>query len=549
MLKQLYIKNYALIDDANIQFQEGFSVITGETGAGKSIMLDALGLLLGNRADVKALKDPQQKCVVEATFDVSAYHLQPFFEREDLEFEEETLIRREIGSNGKSRAFVNDSPVLLNVLKELGEHLLDIHAQNASLLLSKDSFYYDLIDGYAKIEEDRILFQKKYSSYKKAIKLLSEKEAGLAQFQQELSFKEFQLNELLEAKLEAEEQEVLEQELEILGHSDEILSKLASSLDSLSDGELAANSLLASARNQLEALSKRGANFQDLYHRLNSLSIELDDLVVEMQRTADKVEADPNRLQFVEERLSLIYSLQKKFHCRDTKELIEKRDQLAHEVQEISGGEETLEALRIELKKEKEELQQKGKVLSEKRKKAAKGLMVEALSDLSAMRMENAQLEIQVNRSELNKYGTDELVFAFNANKGGKLQALNKVASGGELSRIMLSLKRILASQSALPTILFDEIDTGVSGEVAAKMAGMMREMAKQMQVISITHLPQIASKGQHHFKVYKTDGQSQTQSLIRRLSEEERVHEIAQMLSGAKVSDAAVANAKILLS
>ena len=549
MLKQLYIKNYALIDDANIQFEQGFSVITGETGAGKSIMLDALGLLLGNRADVRALKDPDQKCVVEATFEISAYGLDSFFKQEDLEYEKETLIRREIGSNGKSRAFVNDSPVLLNVLKELGERLLDIHAQNASLILSKASFYYDLIDGFSGHIAERKAFQEKYFQYRSALKSIEEQEKQLAHFEQQLSFKTFQLQELSEANLQEEEQEELEQELEILGNSDEILSRIAESISGLSEGEQPAISLINIARQQMESLRQRGQSFQDLFDRLNSLSIELDDMIGEMQRLASSVEADPKRLEFVEERLALLYSLQKKHQCRNTAELIEKRNQLSQEVQKIAGGEEALDALKVKLRETQKELELEGLRLSEKRKKAAVKLGKEVLGDLAAMRMENARMEIQVTQAALNQYGTDELSFAFSANRGAKLQALHKVASGGELSRIMLSLKRILAAQKSMPTILFDEIDTGVSGEVASKMASMMREMADQMQVIAITHLPQIAAKGHQHFKVYKTDAKNETQSLISKLSPEDRINEIAQMLSGMKVSEAAVANAKELLS
>ena len=548
MLTQLHIKNFALIDDANINFEMGFSVITGETGAGKSIMLDALGLLTGKRADVASLRNKDQKCVIEGEFDLSAFDLVAFFESNDLEFDAVTIIRREIAKNGKSRAFVNDSPVVLSVLKNLGEQLLDIHSQNANVLLDSEWFYFDLIDGYAEVLPQRLAFQQEFSAYKSKQKELEKKVALRNSLSQELAFKQFQLKELQDADLKQGEQEELEKELELLSHAEEIKSKLSLASEQMSDSEGAVLEKMNNIKAQLLSLAKIGGAFESLSERIDSVSIELDDLCKEIDDLNRKAIVDPMRLEQVNDRLMKLFSLVKKFGVVDADALIEKQNQLEAEVDAVVGGEEEIEILTTELKQLKKELLQQAAGLTKKRKAAAGHLVASVLSDLQAMNMQNSQMEIEFTSGELSQYGTDEINFLFNANKGGKLQNLSKVASGGEFSRIMLSLKRLLSTKKQLPTILFDEIDTGVSGEVADKMALIMQKMAGEMQVISITHLPQIAAKGSTHFKVFKSDEGEQTSSHITCLKQEERIQELAQMLSGSTVTNAAVQNAKELL-
>lgn len=548
MLTQLHIKNFALIDDANINFEMGFSVITGETGAGKSIMLDALGLLTGKRADVASLRNKDQKCVIEGEFDLSAFDLVAFFESNDLEFDAVTIIRREIAKNGKSRAFVNDSPVVLSVLKNLGEQLLDIHSQNANVLLDSEWFYFDLIDGYAEVLPQRLAFQQEFSAYKSKQKELEKKVALRNSLSQELAFKQFQLKELQDADLKQGEQEELEKELELLSHAEEIKSKLSLASEQMSDSEGAVLEKMNNIKAQLLSLAKIGGAFESISERIDSVSIELDDLCKEIDDLNRKAIVDPMRLEQVNDRLMKLFSLVKKFGVVDADALIEKQNQLEAEVDAVVGGEEEIEILTTELKQLKKELLQQAAGLTKKRKAAAGHLVASVLSDLQAMNMQNSQMEIEFTSGELSQYGTDEINFLFNANKGGKLQNLSKVASGGEFSRIMLSLKRLLSTKKQLPTILFDEIDTGVSGEVADKMALIMQKMAGEMQVISITHLPQIAAKGSTHFKVFKSDEGEQTSSHITCLKQEERIQELAQMLSGSTVTNAAVQNAKELL-
>ena len=549
MLNSLHIQNFALIEDANIQFKEGFSVITGETGAGKSIMLDALGLLLGKRADVGVLRNSDKKCVIEAEFNIQNYHLESFFESNDMEFEAITLIRREVGKNGKSRAFVNDSPVVLSLLKKLGESLIDVHSQNANVLLDSKGFYFDLLDGVAGVLKQRTAYFEKFKLYQSKQKELADKISSNESLAQELAFKQFQLNELQTVKIKRGEQEVLEQELVILGNAEDIKSNVQEVSNLLRYDQGAILDKIVNVQQSMESLSKLGDDFLNISERVNSVAIELQDIQDTIEDLGRSVEVNPSKLQEVEDRLGTLFSLVKKFSVLDSDGLLEKQAELEQEVELVLGGDEVLETLKKEIKEEEQALLKIATVISGKRIVAAKKLQQHILADLSSMNMNNARLVIEFNKVELNSYGCDEVSFMFNANKGGDLQPLSKVASGGEFSRIMLSLKRILSSKKNLPTILFDEIDTGVSGEVADKMAVMMQSMSEVMQVISITHLPQIASKGNHHFKVLKTDVNEVTQSHIEELNPQDRVQEIAQMLSGANISEAAVKNAKELLS
>lgn len=549
MLVQLYIQNFALIEDAKIDFKSGFSVITGETGSGKSILLDALNLLLGKRAELDAIRSGAEKCVIEGVFDVSKYQFQAFFQEQDIDYDNECIIRREISTNGKSRAFVNDTPVVLSVLKNLGEILLDVHSQNANLLLESPWFYYDLLDGFAGVLESRKDYFDTYKTWLEQKKTLEEKEKNKAKSTEELEFKLFQYNELKAANFKREEQNTLEDELEVLGNAEKISSNLSESLNLLSENEASVMENLAAVVHKISALATYRPEFQLLSERLTSVNIELKDIESELNFWLQKSDLNPAELEKVENRLALLYSLLKKYSMKEVEGLLEKQQILEQEINDVVGGEERIEELKQEISKLETILKKQADELTKQRQKAATLLEKEILNDLFNMNMKNAQLKIEVKNSTFNTYGNNEIIFAFNANRGGNLQVLSKVASGGELSRVMLSLKRVLSLKKKLPTILFDEIDTGVSGEVADKMAEIMKEMAAQMQVISITHLPQIASKGQFHYKVFKTDTVEQTISEIKALSsKEDRIMEIAQMLSGAKVSPEAINNAKSLL-
>jgi DNA repair protein RecN (Recombination protein N) len=548
MLTTLHIQNFALIEDATINFKEGFSVITGETGAGKSIMLDALGLLLGKRSDIGSLRDSDKKCVIEGEFNIANYQLESFFDKEQIEFDKSTIIRREIGKNGKSRAFVNDSPVVLSTLKKLGEFLIDVHSQNANVILDSAWFYYDLLDGVAGTLKLRASYFEQFKAYQKNQKQLADKIEKGEGLVRELAFKQFQLKELQVAKIKIGEQEQLEQELTILSNAEDIKGKVddISSLLQYSQGAILEKLLLV--QQSLESLSKLGDDFSKISDRVKSVFIELQDVQETIEDLNRSVEVNPAKLQDVDERLGTLFSLVKKFSVVDANGLIEKEKELENDVQLVLGTDDLLEELKQEIKVQEIELVKQASVISEKRGKAVRSLEKEILKDLTSMRMDNSRLVIKLTPVTINAYGSDEVSFLFNANKGGELRSLNKVASGGEFSRIMLSLKRILCSKKNLPTILFDEIDTGVSGEVADRMAEIMKLMSSDMQVISITHLPQIASKGGTHFKVLKTDVNEVTESQIQELSSKDRVQEIAQMLSGSDITDAAVKNAKELL-
>ena len=548
MLSKLSIKNFALIEDATISFDKGFSVLTGETGSGKSILLDALNLLLGKRADSDSIRSGAEKCVIEGVFDVSKYQLQAFFIDNDLDYEDATIIRREITSNGKSRAFVNDTPIVLSALKLLGETLLDIHSQNANLILESNWFYYDLIDGVSGLLKERKTFSEEFKILQELQQLLKAKIANKEKSQLDLSFKQFQYQELKAAELKIGEQQDLEEQLEILSNAELIKSNVVLATQLLFDGEgsVLENSGIVSQK--LSALSQYRSDFKMLSERMSSVCIELKDIYSEIESISGKIEIDPDKLQKIDERLGLLFALIKKYAVKDVDGLIDKLNLLEKEIDDVVGGDESIENLKLEIHQKTLYLKGLASEITIKRKQGALSLEKEILNDLFLMNMNNAQLKIDVSVSELNIFGGDTIQFNFNANKGGVLQSLQKVASGGELSRIMLSLKRVLSVRKKLPTILFDEIDTGVSGEVADKMAEIMLKMSSEMQVIAITHLPQIASKGNSQYKVYKTDVAETTISQIKLLNKNDRVLEIAQMLSGSKITDAAIQNAKTLL-
>ena len=548
MLSKLSIKNFALIEDATISFDKGFSVLTGETGSGKSILLDALNLLLGKRADSDSIRSGAEKCVIEGVFDVSKYQLQAFFIDNDLDYEDATIIRREITSNGKSRAFVNDTPIVLSALKLLGETLLDIHSQNANLILESNWFYYDLIDGVSGLLKERKTFSEEFKILQELQQLLKAKIANKEKSQLDLSFKQFQYQELKAAELKIGEQQDLEEQLEILSNAELIKSNVVLATQLLFDGEgsVLENSGIVSQK--LSALSQYRSDFKMLSERMSSVCIELKDIYSEIESISGKIEIDPDKLQKIDERLGLLFALIKKYAVKDVDGLIDKLNLLEKEIDDVVGGDEVIENLKLEIHQKTLYLKGLASEITIKRKQGALSLEKEILNDLFLMNMNNAQLKIDVSVSELNIFGGDTIQFNFNANKGGVLQSLQKVASGGELSRIMLSLKRVLSVRKKLPTILFDEIDTGVSGEVADKMAEIMLKMSSEMQVIAITHLPQIASKGNSQYKVYKTDVAETTISQIKLLNKNDRVLEIAQMLSGSKITDAAIQNAKTLL-
>ena len=548
MLKQLTITNYALIAKTDIDLNGGLTVITGETGAGKSIMLGALGLLLGQRADVQVLLDKEKKCVVEALFDVSEYDVQTLFEEEDVEYDQQTIIRREILPTGKSRAFVNDTPVNLTFLKQLSQILIDIHSQHQNLLLSDDRFHLNVIDAVAQISAE----QAEYTiSYKEYCSLLAEEEQMVfanEKMKQDYDYMFFQHKQLEEASLQEGEMVELEKERDMLVHAEEIKTELSFVVAAL--GEEGA---VVSTLSQIEQRLGKVANYlsadDDALARIESARIDMADLFKTLERQNESIEYDPERLQYVESRLDVIYSLLQKHHVQSEAELIVLQQSLAEKLNAICSFDEQIESLRKRIKVVQETLMQKAEILTDKRC-AVFGMVTDYIEGLlKEMGMQNARFEVSHSIADtFTTSGVDNIRFLFAANKNGEPTDIAKVASGGEMSRVMLAIKWLLSKSKGLPTIIFDEIDTGVSGEVADKMGEIMREMSGNIQVVAITHLPQVAAKGDEQFKVYKQDDELRTISNILRLTTEERVEEIAKMLSGATVTEAALLNAKILL-
>ena len=552
MLQSIHIQNYALIESLDINFHPGFSVITGETGAGKSIILGAIGLLVGQRADIKAIKTGANKCIVEARFHIASYELESFFEEHDLEYEEgECILRRELYASGKSRAFINDTPASLAQMKELGEKLIDVHSQHQNLLLNHEDFQLSVLDILAHDEKELQVYKETYSAFKKVSKELSDIQQQAEKNRQDEDYIRFQVEQLEEANLQAGEQETLEQEAETLTHAEEIQSSLYKVDQLMASDEMTLLSVTKDCMQTLQGISRVYAPAQEWIERLNSCYIELKDLAHEIANASEEVEFNPTRLDYVNERLNLIYTLQQKHRVSTVEELIDIAEDYRSKLDAITSYDDRIE----ELKKQKETIYNKvleqASVLTKRRLDAAKEIEKQMQAYLVPLGMPNVRFAVELEtKKEPDIKGMDSVNFLFSANKNGMLQQVASIASGGEIARVMLSLKAMIAGAVKLPTIIFDEIDTGVSGSIAEKMALIMQEMGQaDRQVISITHLPQIAAKGANHYKVYKEDTETGTNSHIRQLNQEERIHEIANMLSGATLTEAALNNAKALLN
>lgn len=550
MLRSLFIQNYALIEKLDITFGKGFSVITGETGAGKSIILGAIGLLLGQRADVRSIRRGASKCVIEAHFDVSAYHMQPFFEEKELEYDDECILRRELSASGKSRAFINDSPVSLSQMKELGERLIDVHSQHQNLLLNKEGFQLDVLDLLS--HNDQLLqeYQAIYKEWKQAQQELEKLVDAAERSKSDEDYIRFQLEQLEDARLSSGEQEELEHESDMLSHAEEIKAGLYKAGQVLSSDEGGLLSALKECINVMNNLQRVYASSAELADRLDSTYVELKDISQEISDREEEVEFNPERLEEVNNRLNLIYSLQQKHHVASVDELLALADSYAAQLRDITSYDDRIAELKEKGEQLREKALAKAAQLTETRAKAAQEVERQMASRLVLLGMPNVRFKVEMGtRKEPGVHGMDTVTFLFSANKNGMLQNISSVASGGEIARVMLSVKAMIAGAVKLPTIVFDEIDTGVSGEIADRMADIMQEMGDHdRQVISITHLPQIAARGRAHYKVYKEDNDTETNSHIRLLDEEERVEELAHMLSGATLTEAALNNARALL-
>ncbi len=550
MLSTLSISNYALIDRLEVDFNKGFTVITGETGAGKSILLGGLSLVLGKRADLSSLRVKDQKCIIEGTFKIDTYGLQNFFEENDLDYEDSTVIRREILPSGKSRAFVNDTPVTLGVLSILGENLIDIHSQHQTMQLTENDFQLKLVDALANNQKRLSEYRKGLKTYRKAQKELDKLIEVQSTANKEQDYNTFLLEELEKAPLKAGVIEELEEEYEQLNNVELIMEQLSKGDQLFNDEQIGVLPLVTEMRQSLSKLVDFGSNYNDLFERVKSVLIELDDVSSELQRLQEGVEANPDQLEQVNNKLQLLYNLLKKHNVSDIAELIVIKNDLADKVFETANLDDKIISKTKEIQELQAVLEAQAVVLSKKRNSVIPQLKKKLESDLGLLGMPSASFEIKLNTAEeFTATGKDELSFLFTANRGGSYGELKKVASGGELSRIMLVIKAILAKYEKLPTIMFDEIDTGVSGEISNRMADIMKDMSVDLQVFSITHLPQVASKGNHHFKVFKTEGKERTMTNLKQLTDDERVVELAHMLSGKDLSDSALAHAKELLS
>lgn len=550
MLASLSIKNFALIEKLSIDFSKGFSIITGETGAGKSILLGALGLVLGRRADLTSLKDKEEKCIIEAQFDISKYNLKAFFEAHDLDYEAQTIIRREILPSGKSRAFINDSPVNLNGLQELGVFLIDIHSQHQTQELSDENIQFQIIDAIAGNLDLVTEYASLLKYYKQDKSNLSNLFAKLKEAQKEQDYNAFLLEELVSAKLASGQQEEFESTFEQLNNVEFIKENLDKALAVANEEQFGVLQNLKEIKASLQKIISISPEYNALFERTNSVVIELDDIVSEVGELSEKLVNDPEKLELINQKLQTIYSLQKKHQVATIDELLEIQNQLEGKVISVDNLESEIKKLEDTIEIKESELNSKAILIRENRLKAVPVLSDKLIHFLEQLGMPNARFKIEVKETQnFSSNGKDEIQFLFSANKGSDFGMLKKVASGGEMSRIMLAVKAILAQYSKLPTIIFDEIDTGVSGEIANKMAVIMKQMSNEMQVFAITHLPQIAGKGNEHFKVFKTTIGNQTQSELKLLTNEERVIEIAEMLSGKDVSDSAINHAKALLN
>ncbi len=550
MLKRLSIENYALIDSLQINFDRGFTVITGETGAGKSIILGALSLILGQRADLRQVKPDEPKCVIEGLFDISAYRLRSLFEEHEWNYEgDECILRREIWSTGRSRAFINDSPVYLNDLKLLGERLIDIHSQHQNLSLNDNQFQLNVVDLLAGTGKELASYREAYTAYRAAEKGLLKLREQYRRNREEEDYLRFQYHTLTEVSLELGEQERLEEELETLTHSEEIKSGLFEVSNLLSGEQQNVEALLRMVRDRLQSLKIVYARVGALSERVESAYLDLKDVGEEASRLFEQVEFDSGRQQVVEERLSILYDLEKKYGVADHDGLLALRDEIGNKLQQIESLDEHLEEKEKEVAEKRSVMLEKATRLSEKRRSATADIEQQLIARLEYLKMPHARFNCQIATGrEPDATGSDDVEFLFSANKNRAPQPVSQIASGGEISRLMLSLKAMIGGATALPTIIFDEIDTGTSGEIADRVGAVMKNMSREMQVIGITHLPQIASKGEIHFAVYKKERDNSVVTEIGRLSSEERVGEIARMLSGAEVTEQAVANARVML-
>lgn len=551
MLRSLFIQNYALIDKLDIDFENGFSVITGETGAGKSIILGAIGLLLGQRADVKAIRNGATKCVIEAHFDIASYQLQTLFDENEWEYEDECIIRRELSATGKSRAFVNDSPASLAQIKELGELLVDVHSQHQNLLLSNEGFQIKALDVIVHNEQLLTEYRSLYNDWKKAKQQLALLVEEADKNRADEDYYRYQVEQLENAHLVDGEQEELEEESDILNHAEEIKAQLYKVEQIAMSDDMCLLQGLKECVNAMQALNNVYPDSSELSDRLESCYIELKDIAEEVATKNERIEFNPSRLEEVTDRLNLIYSLQQKYHANSISELLSLQEEFATKLSAISSSDETIQQLQKQVDKLFAEVIAKADCLSKQRKSASEVIEKQMCEQLALLGMPNVQFRVDfAKRKEPNLLGMDSVNFLFSANKNAPLQNISSVASGGEIARVMLTIKALIAKEVKLPTIIFDEIDTGVSGEIADRMATIMLEMGEaNRQVISITHLPQIASKGKVHYKVFKQDSETETNSNIRRLTDEERINEVAQMLSGATLTEAALHNAKALLN
>ena len=550
MLKQLYIKNFTLIDTLDMEFRSGFSVITGETGAGKSIILGAIGLLLGQRADSKSVKMGTDKCVIEAHFDLSRYGMDRFFDENEIEFDaEDTIIRRELTSAGKSRAFINDTPVALSMLKELGEQLVDVHSQHQNLLLNKQDFQLSVVDIIADDTKELADYQQTYVRYQELKKEEQRLREDIEQGRQQVDFMQFQYDELTNARLSDGEQEELEQRSETMSHSEDIKTALYEAESALEGDESGVVGNLKKAVSALQGIEHVYPDVAELAERMNSCYIELKDAAAEVSVKMEDVDFDPAELDMVNTRLDRIYELQKKYKVERVDQLLAIQEELGRKLSNIENSDEALAEIERQVSETLKDAQRKAELLTEKRRVAAGVIEKQMRERLVPLGMPNVRFEIAVEQETLGHSGQDKVSFLFSANTSTSLQPVSQVASGGEIARVMLSLKAMISGAVKLPTIIFDEIDTGVSGKIAEQMARMMSEMGHcDRQVISITHLPQIAALGSTHYKVYKDETAQGTTTHMLMLNDEERVREIAQMLSGSDVSEAAIQNAKELL-
>lgn len=550
MLKKLNIDNYALIESSEINFESGFTVITGETGAGKSILLGALGLLMGGKVETKYFKDAEKKCVIEATFDISKYNLQSFFAENELEYDDETIIRKEIQPAGKVRQFVNDSPVSLSSLKSLGERLIDIHSQHQNLLIKDDAFQLSVVDAVADTKNEFEQYSAQYRKWKELAQQLERLKQQQEEDKDNQDYLESQLEKLTSAKLVEGEQTELEDEQNVLTNADTIREALSNAYWNMEEDDSSVASRLKESINSMGKVSDMVSGMEELIERGNSLLAEVKDISATLSDYMDKVESDPKRLEFIQQRLDTLYTLERRFKVDSVEDLIKTREDLEQRVSRFSSSTEELEELEQEVEKAKRELTKFAGALSNKRKDNADRIAESIVKNLVEMGMPASRLQVEVSQVDgFTPSGIDKVTFLFSANKDKTMFPISSIASGGEISRVMLSLKNLLSQVSSLPTVILDEIDTGISGEVAGRMGNVMKQMASNMQVISITHLPQIASKGDNHYKVYKVDRGEKIVSSIKLLSEEERVDEIAQMLSGASPTDAARANARELMN